>query len=253
MTLSRYRYVLVLLLLVGCTPSYMVDEDDVQGESLVDILYLKSLYQGACEVITESVVIEGYITANDLMGEFPDILYIQDSTAGVEIAVDSDFRKYGYGTHLRVVCSGLWLSNFGGKIQIGMRPVSGDSVDVIDEDSAELYLSTTEDITSPTPQSVTINTLTASHISTYVVIEDLSFIVEDGATTYCDKSAETGRSTTTYRTAKDGEGNTIKLLFMYSCDYADVALPTQPVDVCAIVDYSGGEYILRVVYYQIFW
>ncbi len=229
------------------------EDEDIQSQSLVDISYLKSLYQGECELITESIVVEGYITANDLMGEFPDVVYIQDSSAGIEVAVESDIEKYSYGTHLRVVCCGLWLSNFGGKIQIGMRPVSGDSVEPIDEDSAELYLSTTDEVTTPAPQEVTITSLSASHISTYVVIKDLSFIIEEGSELYCDKSIDTGRSTTSYRTAQDSEGNTIKLLFMYSCDYADVALPTQPVDICAIVDYSGGEYLLRVVYYQIFW
>ncbi len=254
MILSRFRYLLCVLLLLACSPDYIVESvDDVVSMSVVDIISLKSLYQGSCELITQSIVVEGIIVANDMMGEFGDQIFIEDSTGGVAVACEVDYLDFGYGSYVRVICSGLWISNYGGKIEIGARPSSGDSVDVIDEDNVDLYLVAMGDSSEPTPRSRTISELSAADIATLVAIKGLTFIIEDGAEQFCDRDIDTGRAVTTYRTAIDSEGHEIRLLFLYSCDYADVALPTQSVDLCAVVDYISGEFILRVVNYQIFW
>ncbi len=254
MIFCRFRYLLSLLAALSCSPNYIVESgDDLVSESLVDIISLKSLYQGSCEMITPSFVVEGVIVANDMMGEFGDQIFIEDSTGGVTVACEVDYLDFGYGSRVRVICSGLWISNYGGKIEIGARPSSGDSVDVIDEESAELYLVPLDEFEEPIPHTRTIGELSAADISTLVAIKGLTFIIEDGAEQFCDRDIDTGRAVTTYRTVIDSEGHEIRLLFLYSCDYADVALPTQSVDLCAIVDYINGEFILRVVNYQIFW
>lgn len=244
----------IAILIIACTPKQTIDDtDSIQQHNIVDISYLKTLYQGSCEMITESIIIEGQIIANNVMGEFGDLISLEDDTGGVAVACEVDPIEYCYGRVVRLLCSGLWISRYGGKIEIGATPTSSDNVEAIASEDLSNYFTLTEDISEPTANIITIDELSAIHISTLVKLEDLSFVIEEGCEQYCNFSQSTGRNTTSYRTVVDSSGQSIRLLFLYSCDYANLAIPTTPVTIYAIVDYVSGEYLLRVVNFQIFY
>ncbi len=257
MTLSLIKTTIryyIAMLIIACTPKQTIDNTDyIQQQSIVDISYLKTLYQGSCEMITENIVIEGQIIANNMMGEFGDLISIEDNTGGVAVACEVNPIEYCYGRVVKLLCCGLWISRYDGKIEIGATPTSSNNVEAIASESLSTYFALTEDISEPTAQSITIDELSAIHISTLVKLEDLSFVIEEGCEQYCDKLESTGRNTTSYRTVVDSSGQSIRLLFLYSCDYADLTIPTTPVTIYAIVDYVSGEYLLRVVNFQIFY
>ncbi len=250
----QFRFTLLTLVATfACTPKESsTQEQDIQEQSVVSVNYLKTLYSGACEEITENIIIEGQIVANDMMGEFGDVIYLQDESGGVAINCEVEAADYPYGSYLRVVCNGLWLSQYGGKIELGAKPTDSSSVEVIESDDISQFFTPLERTEEPTARLVTIPVLAAEYISTLVKIEQLSFVIDSDDEQYCQRSSETGRAVTTIRTATDADNNSIQLLFLYSCDYGDVAMATTAVDIYAILDFSSGEYTLRVVNFQIF-
>ena len=119
------------MLVAGCDKA---TRPQIGGEQPAtnSIVYLKSLCDGRSSVVvTEEITIEGFITANDLYGEFYKSLVLQDASGGITVAADlesvAEFCPFGYVATLR--CQGLVLTDYGGKIQIGT--VSEDRKSVV--------------------------------------------------------------------------------------------------------------------------
>lgn len=73
------------------------------------------------EKITEDLIIEGIVTANDKTDNFYKSIVIQDSTAGITVRLDgfSLFNIYPIGRKIFIRLKGLWLGDYGGTIQLG--------------------------------------------------------------------------------------------------------------------------------------
>lgn len=116
---------MVLLALNACKknfdnpPSYV----DPQMVANTTIKALKALHSaGGYEAITTDMVIEGIVVANDKSGNFYKELYIQDATGAVALELDGTnlYTQYPVGRRIFVKCKGLYLSDYGGMIQIGV-------------------------------------------------------------------------------------------------------------------------------------
>jgi hypothetical protein len=83
---------------------------------------LKALHtSGGFEPITTDVIIKGIVIANDQSGNFYKEMYIQDATASIALELDgtSLYGNYPVGREIFIKCKGLYLSDYGGMIQLG--------------------------------------------------------------------------------------------------------------------------------------
>jgi hypothetical protein len=73
------------------------------------------------EKITEDLIIEGVVIANDKTDNFYKSIVIQDSTAGITVRLDgfSLFNIYPIGRKIFIRLKGLWLGDYGRMIQLG--------------------------------------------------------------------------------------------------------------------------------------
>ena len=87
------------------------------------IKQLKTLHTaGGFERITGDSVISGIVVADDRSGNLYKELYIQDATGGLAIELDraSLFGDYPIGRKIYIKCKDLYLSDYGGMVQLGM-------------------------------------------------------------------------------------------------------------------------------------
>ena len=80
---------LSLLLLAGCDKATEPGFAETPEASQHTVAYLKSLCDGRASVaVTQDVTIRGFITANDLFGEFDRTIVVEDASGGISIAAD---------------------------------------------------------------------------------------------------------------------------------------------------------------------
>lgn len=93
---------LLLFVLQACGNASSPEYESGDGTARhVSIAYLKSLCRGVLHPVTEDLWIEGCVVGNDLYGEFPDALVVEDESGGIEVLASlSDFRLWKYGARL---------------------------------------------------------------------------------------------------------------------------------------------------------
>ncbi len=115
----------LLLMLHSCKksfdnpPSY-VDPNLVANTSIKTLKALHSA--GAYDLVANDMIIEGVVVANDKSGNFYKELYIQDATGAIALELDGTnlYTQFPVGRKIFVRCKGLYLSDYGGMIQLGV-------------------------------------------------------------------------------------------------------------------------------------
>ena len=122
----------LLTLPAGCDratqPEFTVRPPEPQNS----VAYLKSLCDGKSSVaIAQDITIRGFVTANDLYGEFHRTIVVEDASGGISIAAEGSplADLYPFGIVATVRCNGLTLCDYGGKIQLGTTPGDGGAGD----------------------------------------------------------------------------------------------------------------------------
>jgi len=234
-------------------PVYEKIPDDTAEEGLVSIAYLKTLCKGRSTVIDKDVSIVGTVVANDLFGEFYKTVVITDASGGIEIGLDK-IRLYEYFplySEVAVVCNGLALGRVGGKITLGAVPTGEYATDRISYSEIERYvLSVSEYPVTSDPTVLSIPELSVEHVSSLVMIEDLYIIDEERGMSWCD--CADGAYVDTERHAVDANGNILILRMSGECSYAHETIPAGRMSLAGIVDYSNGEYFMRIANHYIF-
>lgn len=238
------------LLLCGACDTATKATPEPQAE-LVSIACLKSLGTGGRCVVTRDLTVRGTVTANDLRGEFPRTLVVEDATGGLSIAVDRTALAdlFPLGCELTVHCTGLALGDYGGKIRLGARPTGDYDVDRIDGADLGRYLR----CTNPNnhlrrPRTALLADVGPADADRYVRFEGVRF-VEAGAA-WCAPDPDTGERVATLRTLIDDAGRTFAVRTLPSAHYAAEPLPSGKGSVSGIVDYFNGELSLRVINYE---
>ena len=123
----RYSAALLLLCaaLAGC--SKFTEPDPYQFadmDATMTLAEFKRLYSGSPTEITDAgIVLEGKIISSDRSGNVYRTLYIEDSTAGLEVKIGKTglYNDYKLGQTLYLKPQGLWLGTYGGSVQLGAR------------------------------------------------------------------------------------------------------------------------------------
>ena len=71
--------------------------------------------------IKQDIIIQGIVVANDAGGNIYKTIYIEDSTGGVDIALNQTYlyNTYTLGQRIYIKCKGLYLGNYDGLIELG--------------------------------------------------------------------------------------------------------------------------------------
>jgi len=122
-----YLFLLALLFVSGTTTcvKHFDEPPEYTGPKVkanISITEIKRLHiPNNFEKITDDLIIEGIVTANDKTDNFYKSIVIQDSTAGITVRLDgfSLFNIYPIGRKIHIRLKGLWLGDYGGMIQLG--------------------------------------------------------------------------------------------------------------------------------------
>ena len=238
----------LLLLSAGCdtaTEPRFAEEPEASRHT---VAYLKSLCDGRSSVtVTQDITIRGFITANDLYGEFDRTIVVEDPSGGIAIAAGhpSLADDYPFGAIAVVRCNGLTLCNYGGKIELGAE--AGDyGAETIPREELPRYIRITlpEEGEKHRAAPLTFGEVSARHIDTRVRFDGVRFA--DAGKTWCDTDPETGRTVATERVIVDAQGNEFTVRSAATCAYAKEPLPSGTGSLYGIIDYFAGKYTLRV-------
>lgn len=190
----------LLTLPAGCDratqPEFTVRPPEPQNS----VAYLKSLCDGKSSVaIAQDITIRGFVTANDLYGEFHRTIVVEDASGGISIAAEGSplADLYPFGIVATVRCNGLTLCDYGGKIQLGTTPGDGGAGCIPREELARYIRTEPPGGETPSAQLLTFDAVSARHIDTRVRFDDVRFA--DAGKTWCDTDPETGRAVATER------------------------------------------------------
>lgn len=245
----RCTELLCALLLFG-TACDEATEARFDGDSeVLSIAYFKTLCRGASTTVRQDAVIRGRVTGNDRFGEFDRRIVLEDASGGITVAIDHPelADRYPIGIEVTVLCNGLTLLDYGGKIILGTEP-DEQGIGLIPRDEQPRYLRTAIPAAGrPTPTPRHFHDIDTRSIDTYVRFDDVRF--PDGGT-WCTTDPETHRSLTTEHRIIDREGNAFTVRVLYSCAYAKKPVPEGTGSLCGIVDYFNGRFTLRITNHE---
>ena len=246
MILSALRR-LALLLMVGfasCNPapaSYMPQTGEVS------IAYLKSLCENRVTEIHSDITISGVVVTNDWMGEYYKSFVVMDGTGGVQVALDmyNIYSRIPIDSRVTIYCNGMCLGRVGGKIELGMWPTSDFVVDNIPADMLDRYIRV-EGAASEVEcvRRSVIGELSPKDITTIIQFDNIH-IPNRGCGTWCEMID--GEWVDTVREIEDLAGDRLPLRIRGGCNYAGEDIPEGEFSIKCMVDYSAGEYFLRII------
>ncbi len=210
------------------------------------IAFLKSLCSDRACTITEDMTIAGTVVANDWLGEFYKSIVVVDATAGIEVSIDSSriYRDIPVYSKVTIFCNGMALGRVGGKVVLGAPPTGDFPVDAIPELFISRYIRIDARNHKVEPLERTTATIDVNEISSCIRLRGVSIHGDRGNGLWCELSD--GEPVTTTRRIADDAGGTLAIRTDGRCLYAEEPLPEGKFTVTGILDYSGGEYYLRI-------
>lgn len=238
-----------LIILAACDKSSKISyEKPPETETITSIVHLKSLCGTNSTAITKDLCICGTVTANDHYGEFYKMLVIEDASGGISVAIDRTrlYMDYPIGRSVKIYCNGLYLCDYGGKIELGAQPSEeyGGAGRIADADVMRYLRPDDKEDRPLQAQNYEFNEITMQEVDTYVSFHGVHFADKDN---WCETDPQTERPQTTERILKDASGREFIVRTVGTCSYALESLPTGSGSIYGIIDYFNGKYSLRVV------
>lgn len=237
-------YISLLLLVVGCGR-----DNDVERTSSCSVAHLWSYVGRSTVIIPDDIYVEGYVVANDKLGELNKCVVVADSSGGVAVNIDADDVEniLPLYSRVRVHCSGLWIANNGTKLLLGTKPTGEYLVDRVPSALILNYIHLQpSDNSSQIVNQRTIATLQDKDMLTMVSIDGLSLVEEEHGALWADIDPNTGRTIDTQRHFTDG-CDTLVVVVAASCHYAKESIPNKSIRLSGIVDRYAGNSVLRVI------
>ena len=130
LTASSLMVLLATIITMSCNKKFdeppaipVASQDTTITKNLVSIKTLKALHTiGGLEQITKNYVISALVSSSDESGNFYKAITIQDSTGGITLTLDRSglYNDYPIGRRIYVKCQGLYISDYGHTIQLGV-------------------------------------------------------------------------------------------------------------------------------------
>ncbi len=224
-----------MLMFVGCN----ADGEGDNHNRDISIRQLVALYEGYPRTITQPITIEAVVVSSDQCGEFRGRIVVEDSTGGVSFMVDSDklFQLHKMGDVLRINCCGLTIGSYGGSIRLGAEGTTSEVAPLTLARWREQYsfVGFAEEVPY---KRVKIGEVSASMLSTRVLLESVSF-VEEGEE-WAPMKRDTTRHIVDFATRKD----TLGVRLSGRSDFANHTIPKGECALFGVLDYFNDNYQL---------
>ncbi len=228
----------------GSSPRFEEEEAELRS-----VAALKALCDGQSSVVVrQDIAIRVRITGNDRYGERVGFLNLEDETAGITLAVEGRnlALEYPFGACVTLLCNGLTLYEYGGKILLGTTP-DEYGVGRIPREEVARYLHFEENPSAaPEPRVRRFDEISFADVDRYVRFDDVCF--PDGGT-WCRRDPETTRYRTTEHRILDGAGREFTVRIASTAAYAGEPLPEGRGSLCGVIDYFAGRFSLVPVNY----
>jgi hypothetical protein len=123
-------YIFALALLAACERDDFGDCGDCTGSTVypnTEISEIIRLYAGEYRIVNEDVIVAGYVTANDVSGNFYRTFVVDDGTGALEVRAGLyDLKNlFPEGRYVAIKAKDLTVSRYNGVMQIGYSPRGG--------------------------------------------------------------------------------------------------------------------------------
>ncbi len=200
--------------------------------------FTDSLHTPALALITKDIVIQGTVISSDEAGNIYKSLYIEDSTGGIDIALNQNplYTSYKLGQRIYVKCKDLYIGNYKGVIELGYN--NSGAIGQIPSSlfSSHLYLDSFPG-KPPVPKIITIPSFSKDKISTLIKLDSVHFSPADTMQPFVQTGAQYG----TNRTVIDKNGNQVVIYTSAYANFATVLVPKGTGCITAILSYYSGS------------
>lgn len=241
-------FLIVLSLLTSVFQGCVKDEFDDPPVELLPILTanktiaeVKALHTlgTPASIITDDIIIEGTVIADDQSGNYYKTFVIQDASGGVDIRVNATnvYNEYPIGRKVWVKCKDLYIGDYNGVFQI-----SGSATGGIEQALMKNYIigGAREQFVTPAPKA--ISELSTANISTLVELSGVEFSDIDQGQPYADAVNRLSVN----RTVQDCNGNTIVLRTSGYANFAAVTTPGGKGKIVGVCSVFGSTYQLFI-------
>ena len=231
--MKNILFIFTALLILGFTSCVdnVIDEPPVKGTPVIEtnatVSSLLDLWvSGQNKLISEDLVLDAVVVADDESGNFYKSIVIQDETGGLTVRIEANnvYSILPVGRQVYIRAKGLYLGDYNGLIQLGYGDDDGDLLTIpfnLINDSDEAVIVPGERDQTVVAATSTINGLNSSHLSTLIVLEDVQFSSSELGSTYADGVNQQ----TENRTIEDCDGNTIIVRTSGFSDFASEVIP----------------------------
>lgn len=235
------------VLLVSCGQEFdrpPFDEPVPRWEANISIKDVLEYYDAANKytVVDTNLVIEGIVTANDISGNVYKKIFLQDSSAAidVEINLNSIYNQYRVGQRLVINLNGLAMGNYRGQPQLAAAG-DGETVRLTELQCAEHIdrLGFPSEYNVPAPKVMTIAEINANYtdyIGQLMQVNNISFV--DSGKVFADPNDEIGNATN--RVIQDATGTLTSRNSIYALFASDI-LPSGKGNVVGILGVFGTD------------
>lgn len=241
-----------LLLAVGCNSASSPEYEEIPDDTKISIAGLKALCDGRSYLpVTRDATLCGSVVANDLYGEFYHEIVIQDQSGGISVALESEDLAHDFpiGKQVEVLCNGLALYDYGGKIRLGAPTQENLPAEIPADEFARFLRTPNLDLVPPLPRRISLDEVDNRLIDTRVRFDGVRFAKPGRC--WCDRDSLNGRTLTTEHEILDESGNRFTVRVLWNCSYADEPTPSGAGAMIGIVDYFGGKFSLRISAYEV--
>ena len=188
--------------------------------------------------ITQDIIIQGVVVANDQSGNIYKNIYIEDGTGGLDIAINQSglYTSYRVGQKLLIKCQGLYLGNYGGVPELGFTQNGAIYFMPAIFMKDHIFLDSLPK-NPPAPTIVTIPLLATGELSTLVRIDSVYFSSGDVGQVFGIPT-----STATNRTFNDKNGNMLVIRTSNYANFAGKHVPNGYGSVVGILGSYNGSY-----------
>lgn len=198
LSLGSLAVMLSALFVLGCKkkfdePSPVIDPGVTANSSIKDFKAANPTFSGDLKQITTDVILRGIVVGNDRTGNIYKSIYIQDSTAGIQIDLDATglYNVFPVGREVYVLAKGLWIANEANMVKLATRAVNNGTPVVagIPSSLIDKYIKRGSLNNPVVPKVVTVSQLNNDYQSMLIKLENFEVDAADLNKTYADTSA----------------------------------------------------------------
>lgn len=191
--MKKFSFLIALIALLAIGMVSCVDQNfdeppvgdlpQLTGNTTIDVLKKKHTIGATASKITEDIIIEGIVVADDRSGNFFENIVIQDATGGISVRMNASglYNTFPVGSKVAVRCKDLYIGDYN-----GVHQLNGSVTDAIEDLLIPKHVLVTAKDQTVTPAVVTINGLTPAHVNTLIKLENVEFASVDTNQTWAD-------------------------------------------------------------------